>query len=135
MQGVGNLDSQALSEFVQRTEGAVKGIFNAETSSGMIVAATRDWPGDLNEFPANGKIIGIICVSFHLVRFRLRPGIYTIRLYRTRFGTWQAEFLNESDQSVNYMPVTITETRESYEIPRAFISFSSPGVIICWDNT
>jgi hypothetical protein len=63
------------------------------------------------------------------------PGTYTIKLYRTRFETWQAEFFNERNESVHYIPVEITETREPYNPPRAFITFSSPGVIICWDNT
>jgi hypothetical protein len=125
-----------LSDFLQRALERMKGTeFDSETSAGIIVAPARDWPPESElTVLAEGRIIGLIGVSFHLTKFGIGPGIYSMRLYRTKFGTWQVAFLNESNQSVSNTPAEITETLEYHERPIASITFSSPGVVICVDH-
>jgi hypothetical protein len=50
-------------------------------------------------------------------------------------GAWQVDFLNQDGVAASTVSAKIIAVKErGYEEPKAFITLSSPGVIICWDS-
>jgi hypothetical protein len=109
---------------------------NPNAMAHVLVAPTKQPPGDLDGFPAEGRLIGVISTSHPLARFGLRrPGVYAIRLRQTADGTWQVAFLNDVGLASSVFAVEVKSASETYPQPQAFFTFYTRGIVICWQRT
>lgn len=134
---------EPLVQFFGQARADLQGLFEEfaqevrpEAVASVLVAPTRHPPGDLDNFPAEGRLIGALYTSMPLARFGLKqPGVYAIRLRRTDQQTWQAALLNAVGLASSVFTVDVKPAEAFYEQPQAFFTFFTRGIVICWQQT